>query len=74
MAEVAGWTIAEAVEEFARQGMPVDPARFTMAVRAVRLRKTGETSSGAKGGRGQALYEIAQLQRLHAALAPWLVR
>lgn len=72
MAE-AGWTIAEAVAEFERQGMPVDPDRFRAAVRAVRLQRTGETSSGAKGGRGQAMYDIGQLQRLHSALAPWLV-
>ncbi len=73
MAEVAGWTIAEAVEEFARQGMPVDPARFRLAVtRVARLQRTGEAASGAKGGRGQAMYDIGQLQRLHAALSPWL--
>jgi hypothetical protein len=68
-----GWTIDEAVAEFARQGMPVDPGRFRAAVRAARLQRIGETSSGAKGGRGQALYDIGQLQRLHAALSPWLV-
>jgi len=68
-----GWTIDEALAEFARQGMPVDPKRFRAAVRVAQLERIGETSSGAKGGRGQALYEIGQLQRLHSALAPWLV-
>jgi hypothetical protein len=69
-----GWTIDEALAEFERQGMPVDPARFRIAVtRVARIPRTGETKSGAKGGRGQKLYEIGQLQRLHDALRPWLV-
>ena len=67
------WTVAEACEEFARQGMPVDEGRFTMAVRAVRLKRAGEGPSGPSGGRGQALYPIGELQRLHSALAPWMV-
>jgi hypothetical protein len=67
-----GWTIEEAVAEFGRAGVPVDPYRFRMAVRAVQLRPVGETASGRKGGRGQHLYEIGQLQRLHSALAPWM--
>jgi hypothetical protein len=67
-----GWTITEACAEFARAGMPMDPYRFRMVVRAVQLPRVGETQSGGKGGRGQALYEIGQLQRLHSALAPWL--
>ena len=68
-----GWTIAEAVAEFERAGMPVDPARFRIAVtRVARIPRAGETPSGAKGGRGQLLYPIGELQRLHSALAPWL--
>lgn len=67
-----GWTISEACEEFERAGLPVDPGRFRMAIRAVKLKPVGETTSGRKGGRGQSLYEIGQLQRLHAALAPWM--
>ena len=68
-----GWTIDEALAEFERQGMPVDAKRFRAAVRVARLERIGETSSGGRGGRGHALYEIGQLQRLHAALSPWLV-
>ena len=67
------WTVTEALEEFARQGMPVDPARFRAAVRTARIPRAGETRSGEKGGRGQNLYPIHELQRLHSALAPWLV-
>ena len=65
-----------AIAKFAEQGMPVDEARFRIAVtRMARLRRIGEArppGAGSKGGRGQALYDIGQLQRLHAALSPWL--
>ena len=68
-----GWTITEAVAEFERAGLPVDPARFRMAVtRVARLPRVGETAKGKLGGRGQFLYDIGELQRLHAALKPWL--
>lgn len=69
-----GWTVDEAVAEFAAAGMPVDPARFRLAVtRVARIPRVGETPSGNKGGRGHLLYPIGELQRLHAALSPWLV-
>ena len=55
-----------AVAKFAEQGMPVDEARFRIAViRGVRIRRAGEMKSGERGGRGQVLYDIGQLQRLH---------
>ena len=63
-----GWTIDEALAEFERQGMPVDPVRFRAVVRVARIPRTGETSSGERGGRGHAMYQIGDLQRLHAAL------
>jgi hypothetical protein len=68
-----GWTIPMAVEQFAAAGMPVDEARFRIAVtRVARIRRAGEMPSGQKGGRGQSVYPIGELQRLHSALAPWL--
>lgn len=68
-----GWTISEACAEFDAAGMPVDPRRFRIIVRNLPgLVPVGETKSGERGGRGQFLYEIGQMQRLHAALAPWL--
>jgi len=70
-----GWTIPMACEKFAEQGMPVDEARFRLAVtRMARLRRIGETRqpAGSKGGRGNAVYEIADLQRLHADVAKWI--
>jgi len=57
-----------AIAKFAEQGMPVDEARFRVAViRGVRLQRIGETRQppGSKGGRGQVLYDIGQLQNLH---------
>jgi len=70
-----GWTIAEAVAEFERAGMPVDPVRFRIAVtRMARLRRAGEIRQppGSKGGRGQSVYEIWQLQQLHKDVARWI--
>jgi hypothetical protein len=70
MAETGGWTIQEAVEQFARQGMPVDPEQFRMVVRAFRIQLTGEKrhEPGSQGGRRDRLYEIGQLQRVHSWL------
>jgi len=71
-----GWTVSDALGQFDAAGMPVDRAGFRAVVRAARrtgtLKPLGETRSGERGGRGQILYEIGQLQRLHAALSPWL--
>jgi hypothetical protein len=67
-----GWTVSEARDEFAKAGMPVDGlARIIRALPG--FRRIGETPSGEHGGRGHALYEIGELQRLHAALSPWLI-
>ena len=69
-----GWTIAEALGQFAAAGMPVHEDRWRMAVtRVARLPRIGETPSGEHGGRGYVLYEIGELQLLHAALARWIV-
>jgi hypothetical protein len=73
MSAAHGWTVSEACAEFERAGLPVAEDRFRMAIRAVKLKPVGEKPSGERGGRGQLLYEIGQLQRLHSALAPWLI-
>ena len=70
-----GWTISEACAEFAAAGMPVDPVRLRAIIRQLPgLTRCGETRKppGSKGGRGDPLYPIGELQRLHSALAPWL--
>jgi hypothetical protein len=68
-----GWTIEDALAEFATQGMPVDPVRFRAAVIKVAcLPRTGEGPSGEFGGRGQKRYDIGELQLLHAANLRWL--
>ena len=75
MSAADGWTIPMAVAKFAEQGMPVDEARFRIAVtRMARLRRVGETRQppGSKGGRGHPVYQIGQLQRLHADVAKWI--
>jgi hypothetical protein len=66
-----GWTVSEAVAKYAETGLPMDG--LDQIIRALPgFTRIGETRSGERGGRGHALYSIAQLQRLHAALAPWL--
>ena len=62
-----------ALEQFAEAGMPVDPGRFGLAVtRVARLPRVGEMPKGPLGGRGYFLYEIGELQLLHAGLVRWL--
>jgi hypothetical protein len=67
-----GWTIDEAFTEFERAGMPVDRTGFRAVVRAAHrvgtLQRTGETPSGEKGGRGQAMYDITRLLQMHKDL------
>ena len=76
--EILGWTIPDALATFAETGMPLDETGFRAVVRAAdrlgRLERVGEIRkpSGSKGGRGRFLYDIGGMQRLHAALAPWL--
>jgi hypothetical protein len=68
-----GWTISEACQEFEAAGMPVDPRRFRIIVRNLPgLQRIGEAPSGERGGRGDFLYEISELQLLHRNLARWL--
>jgi hypothetical protein len=64
-----------ACEQFAEAGMPVDEARFRLAVtRVARIPRIGEIRQppGSKGGRGQSLYDIGQLQQLHKDVAKWI--
>jgi hypothetical protein len=63
-----------ACEQFAQAGMPVDEVRFRIAVtKMARIPRIGETRQppGSKGGRGNPLYEIWQLQQLHKDVAKW---
>lgn len=68
-----GWTIDEACQEFAAAGLTVDPRRFRVIVRNLPgLQRCGEAPKGPKGGRGDALYPIGDLQELITRLEPWL--
>jgi len=73
-----GWTVADACEQFAAAGMPVDPAAFRLVIKAVRLtgklKPVGEkrAPAGSKGGRGWPVYAISDMQRLHARMADLL--
>jgi hypothetical protein len=71
-----GWTVAEALEQFAAAGMPVDPVAFRLVIRAARrtgkLRPVSHTPPGEHGGRGWPRYGIGDLQQLHRDNARWL--
>lgn len=72
---VDGWTIREACDDFTAAGLPADPGRLAVIVRALPgFRRIGErrAPAGSKGGRREALYEIGELQDLITAIARWL--
>lgn len=67
-----GWTVSEACAEFERAGLPVEERRLRAIIRNLPgFNPIGASKPGPAGGRGHPIYEIGQLQRLHAALAPW---
>jgi hypothetical protein len=69
-----GWTVDEAREQFAMTGIPMD--HLDRIIRALPgFRRVGEVRKppGSMGGRGPAVYDIADLQRLHSKLAEWLI-
>lgn len=66
------WTVDEAAAWFAEQGVPFDADRIKLVIRALRLAPSGSRPSGPEGGRGQAVYPVADLMKIHGALAPWL--
>ena len=74
MTSAEGWTVPEALAQFAAAGMPLDETGFRAVVRAAHrvgtLKRTGETRApaGSKGGRGRPLYDIARLQQMHSRL------
>ena len=70
-----GWTVAMASAQFAGTGVPFEERNLRAIIRYLPgFQRTGETRQppGSKGGRGDPLYDIGELQRLHSALAPWL--
>lgn len=76
MTAASGWTVDDALAQFAAAGKPLDPAGFRALVRHARrlgnLQKAGETGSGELGGRGYIVYDIWQLQHMHKDLVRWL--
>ena len=68
-----GWTVAEASAQFGETGIPFEERNLRAVIRYLPgFQRTGETPSGPHGGRGDPLYDIAELQLLHKALARWL--
>ena len=69
-----GWTVGESIAQFEDTGMPVEEYRFRKAIQAFRIRPVAEEPSGEHGGRGHALYDIADMQALHADFIRWRER
>ena len=69
-----GWTVDEALAEFERTGLPVDPYRFRKAIQAFQIRPVGKKPSGGQGGRGYGMYDIGDMQVLHADFIRWRER
>lgn len=68
-----GWTVAEAREELARTGIPID--RLDKLIWCLPgFLACGYSEPGEKGGRRYKRYPIGDLQRLHGFLAEngWL--
>lgn len=66
------WTVEDASAVFGRAGVPIDPARLRLLLRALQWQPAARAPSGEAGGVGAALYRSSDLQRLHAAVAPFL--
>jgi hypothetical protein len=69
-----GWTVDEAREQFAKTGIPFDSLGKIISL-LPGFQRIGEKRKppGSKGGRGEAVYDLAMLQQLHGRLAEWLV-
>ncbi len=73
-----GWTVPDALDQFAAAGMPLDETGFRAFVRAARrvgkIKPIGEKRkpAGSEGGRGAAIYDIAQMQLMHKDAVAWL--
>ena len=66
------WTVDEACAWFAEGGIPIEADRLRLIIRGLRWKPAGETPSTERGGRGKPMYPVADLMRLHAAIAPWI--
>lgn len=76
---IPAWTLEEASAYFADGGVPIEIERLRLIIRELRKASggrtwapVGESAPGDKGGRGKPLYPVADLMRLHAAIAPWI--
>jgi hypothetical protein len=74
------WTLRQACDYFADGGLPVEEKALAEIIAALRRQSggrhwnpVGRAPSPEQGGIGKALYPVAELMRLHAQLAPWLV-
>lgn len=75
-----GWTITDAAGEFSKTGLPFEERNLRAIIRnlpgfqRIGRRRTPPDEGIDRGGPGEAVYDIADLQQLHAFLASrgWL--
>jgi len=67
----ATWTVDDAVESIAETGIPITRRQLVRLIDILDIRPVGKRQ-GARG-RPALTYCIGELQRLHAAVAPWLL-
>ena len=67
------WTAEQAADYFTQSGVPMSARTLQVFIRELGIEPAGRAPSPPQGGVGKALYPVAELMRLNAALAPWLV-
>ena len=70
-----GWTVTDASGQFAKTGMPFEERNLRAIIRnlpgfcRIGERRPLSDDGSDRGGRGEAVYDIAELQQLHGFLA-----
>ena len=67
----ATWTVDDAVEAIGGTGIPITRRQLVTLIAILDIRPVGKRQG--PRGRPALTYCIGELQRLHAAVAPWLL-
>ena len=69
---VPDWTLEEASAYFAEGGIPIAAERLQLIIRGLQWKPVGQRRAPGVTGRGKPTYRVADLMRLHSAVAPWI--